>query len=40
MTDEAVTLKSLELLGIPANVAHRMVAVKDSQVMAVKIKAV
>ena len=40
MTDEAVILKSLELLEIPANVEHRMVAVKDSQVMAVKIKAV
>ena len=40
MTDEAVTLKSFELLEIPANVAHRMVAVKDSQVMAVKIKEV
>ena len=38
--DEAVILKSLELLEIPANVAHRMVAVKDSQVMAIKIKAV
>jgi len=40
VTDETVTLKSLELLEIPANVAHRMVAIKDSQVMAVKIKSV
>lgn len=38
MTDEAITLKSLELVEIPSNVAHRMVAVKDSQLMAVKIK--
>ena len=40
MTDEAVTIKSLELFEIPTNVAHRMIAVKDSQVMAVKIKEV
>lgn len=38
MTDEAITLKSLELVEIPSNVAHRMAAVKDSQLMAVKIK--
>lgn len=38
MTDEAITLKSLELVEIPSNMAHRMVAVKDSQLMAVKIK--
>lgn len=38
MTDEAITLKSLELVEIPSNVAHRIVAVKDSQLMAVKIK--
>ena len=37
MTDEAITLKSLELVEIPSNVAHRIVAVKDSQLMAVKI---
>lgn len=39
ITDEAVSLKSLELAEISSNVAHRMVAVKDSQVIAVKIKA-
>ena len=39
-TDEAVTIGSLELLEIPANTAHRMMAVKDSQVIAVKIKTV
>ena len=38
ITDETVTLKSLELIEIPENVEHRMVAVKDSQVIAVKIK--
>ena len=38
MTDEAITLKSLELVEISSNVAHRIVAVKDSQLMAVKIK--
>ena len=38
MTDEAITLKSLDLVEIPSNVAHRIVAVKDSQLMAVKIK--
>ena len=38
ITDEAVSLKSLELVEIPSNVEHRMVAIKDSQVMAVKIK--
>ena len=39
ITDEAVSLISLELAEISSNVAHRMVAVKDSQVIAVKIKA-
>ena len=38
MTDAAITLKSLELLEIPSKVEHRMVAIKDSQVMADKIK--
>ena len=38
ITDEAVNLKSLELVEIGSNVAHRMMAVKDSLVMAVKIK--
>lgn len=38
MTDEAITLKSLELVEIPSNLAHRMAAVKDSQLMVVKIK--
>ena len=36
--DEDITLKSLELLEVPGGTAHRMTAIKDSQVMAVKIK--
>lgn len=38
ITEETLTLKSCELTEIPSNVAHRMVAVKDSQIMAVKVK--
>lgn len=37
-TDEDTVLKSLELVEVPSNVEHKMIAVKDSQVMAVKIK--
>lgn len=37
-TDEDTVLKSLELVEVPSNVEHKMTAVKDSQVMAVKIK--
>ena len=37
-TDEDTVLKSFELVEVPSNVEHKMTAVKDSQVMAVKIK--
>lgn len=37
-TNEETILKSLELAEIPSNVEHKMIAVKDSQVLAVKVK--
>ncbi|MGP1433945.1 MAG: cupin domain-containing protein [Catonella sp.] len=37
-TEEDIVLKSLELAEVPSRVEHKMIAVKDSQVMAVKIK--
>lgn len=37
-TEEDIVLKSLELVEVPSRVEHKMIAVKDSQVMAVKIK--
>lgn len=37
-TEEDIVLKSLELVEVPGGVEHKMIAVKDSQVMAVKIK--
>nr|WP_315102123.1 cupin domain-containing protein [uncultured Catonella sp.] len=40
ITEDEVTLKSLELLEVPSNMPHRMTALKDSQVLAVKIKTV
>ncbi|MGP1612312.1 MAG: cupin domain-containing protein [Catonella sp.] len=37
-TEEDIVLKSFELAEVPSSVEHKMIAVKDSQVMAVKIK--